>query len=146
MVAREDIDIKIVREADPEQMRELYRAGSWWDEEKSKLEELPRLVQGSFAFAVAQDQTTARLVGMGRVISDGVSDGYIQDVIVFPQYRGLGLGKDIIQKLVDHCLRSGVNWLALIAEPGSEGFYKKLEFSRMKDHIPVRYMPGGPTK
>ena len=33
------------------------------------------------------------LIGFGRVLGDGVSDCYIQDVTIHPAYRGRGLGK-----------------------------------------------------
>jgi ribosomal protein S18 acetylase RimI-like enzyme len=42
-----------------------------------------------------------RIIGMGRAISDGVSDAYIQDVTVHPDLRGKGIGKAIIRKLVE---------------------------------------------
>ncbi len=54
--------------------------------------DLPRLIRGSFLFAVAVDRKTGHAVGMGRVISDGVSDGYIQDLVVLPEYRKTGIG------------------------------------------------------
>jgi len=42
------------------------------------------LVRSSFAFAIAVHRESGATVGMGRAISDGVSDAYIQDLIVLP--------------------------------------------------------------
>ena len=51
-------------------------------------------MQGSLAFVIALDTQTNHLIGMGRVISDGTSDGYLQDVIVLPEFRKLGIGTE----------------------------------------------------
>jgi aralkylamine N-acetyltransferase len=97
------------------------------------------LIKGSFAFAVAVDKGTSKPVGMGRVISDGVSDGYIQDLVVLPEYRRNGIGNRIVSTLVEACNAKGLGWIGLIAEPGSENFYRSLGFSVMPGHIPMIY-------
>nr|HRD16162.1 N-acetyltransferase [Methanothrix soehngenii] len=68
-----------------EDIVELYRAGGWWREYMDP-SHLNDLIQGSFLFAVAVDGRSGRAVGMGRVISDGVSDGYIQDLVVLADW------------------------------------------------------------
>ena len=132
----EDIAVQFVRSWDEEEIAALYKAGGWWKEEY-KNEELRHLIRGSFAFAVAADTKTGRAVGMGRVISDGVSDGYIQDLVVLPQFRKSGIGAQIVGALVNRCLQSGITWIGLIAEPGTENFYSPLGFQIMKGHVPL---------
>ena len=117
----------------------LYHAGGWWDEECDSPEEVPALILGSLAFVVATDASTGKAVGMGRVISDGVSDGYIQDLVVLPGYRGKGVGSAIVRALVGACRRQGIRWLALIAEPGSDRFYGDLGFAMDEGDVPMRY-------
>jgi aralkylamine N-acetyltransferase len=80
----DNISVQLVHSWDKIEIANLYRAGGWWKEEYDP-DELPRLIQGSFLFAVAVDKKTGRAIGMGRVISDGVSDGYIQDLVVLPE-------------------------------------------------------------
>ena len=118
----------------------LYKEGGWWKEEYQP-DALPHLIKGSYAFAMAIDLTQNKAVGMGRVLSDGTSDAYIQDVIVLPTYRNQGIGSKIITFLVQLCLSKDIHWIGLIAEPGSEAFYHRLEFHLMKDHVPMRYTP-----
>jgi len=134
----EDIRITLVRSWDAEEIIALYRAGGWWKDEYDPAE-IPRLIVGSFAFAVAADSRSGRAVGMGRVLSDGVSDAYIQDLVVLPGYRGRDLGTAIISRLVARCREDGISWIALIAEPGSEEFYRPLGFTRMEGHVPLIY-------
>lgn len=130
------ITVKVVPMWDVEEIAALYKAGGWWKEEY-KTEDLRHLIQGSFAFAVAIDTVTGRAIGMGRVIADGVSDGYIQDLVVFPQFRKSGIGTLIVSALVNRCLESGITWIGLIAEPGTEKFYLPLGFHSMERHVPL---------
>lgn len=135
----EDIAVMVVRAWDEEEITALYMAGEWWKEEY-KTEDLSCLILGSFAFAVAVETNTGRAIGMGRVIADGVSDGYIQDLVVLPQYRKCGVGKRIVAALVDRCVQSGVTWIGLIAEPGTEQFYMSLGFHPMEGHVPLIFL------
>ena len=134
----EGIRISCVRIWSTEDIVALYRAGGWWKDEYSPAE-IPRLIGGSFAFVVAEDTRSHRAVGMGRAISDGVSDAYIQDLVVLPGYRGQNLGKAMVSSLIERCREAGITWIALIAEPGSEAFYLPLGFTRMEGHIPLIY-------
>ncbi len=90
-----DISVHIVKEWESTALMHLYKAGGWWLQDHDPAH-LPDLVRSSFAFAVAVDSLTGRSVGMGRVISDGVSDGYIQDLVVVPEFRRKGVGRKII--------------------------------------------------
>lgn len=132
----EDIAVKIVLSWDEEEIAALYKAGGWWKEEY-RTEDLRHLIWGSYAFAVATDTRTGRAVGMGRVIADGVSDGYIQDLVVLPEYRKNGIGTKIVSVLVNRCLQSGITWIGLIAEPNTEKFYLPLGFHVMERHVPL---------
>jgi len=133
-----DITVRLVSSWDEHEIADLYRAGGWWKEEYRE-SEIPLLIRGSFLFAVAVHETSGRAVGMGRVLSDGVSDGYIQDLVVLPSFRGTGVGKEIVQILVSRCIEVGISWIGLIAEPDTEEFYKPLGFSPMNGHVPLLY-------
>ncbi|MFA6364328.1 GNAT family N-acetyltransferase [Methanoregula sp.] len=134
----DDISVSLVRSWDAEEIVALYRAGGWWKDEYDPTE-IPRLIGGSFAFVVAADKKSGRAVGMGRAISDGVSDAYIQDLVVLPEYRRRDLGTAMVSLLVAWCREAGISWIALVAEPGSEQFYIPLGFARMEGYIPLIY-------
>ncbi len=126
----DDYDIRIVDSWPADQIVELYRAGNWWLEHYSA-DGLDMLIKGSFAFAVAVEVSSGRAVGMGRAISDGTSDAWLQDIVVLNGYRRRGIGRAIAQKLLEHCLSKGLVWVGLVAEPGSAGFYGPLGFERL---------------
>ena len=134
----DDISVSLVRSWDAEDIEALYRAGDWWKDEYDPAE-ISRLIGGSFAFVVAADKESGRAVGMGRAISDGVSDAYIQDLVVLPEYRRRDLGTAMVSLLVARCREAGISWIALVAEPGSENFYVPLGFARMEGYIPLIY-------
>jgi GNAT superfamily N-acetyltransferase len=138
-----DVTLRQVRQWDCANIIELYRAGGWWNEERDEPSIQP-LITGSFAFVVAVESCSGRAVGMGRVIADGVSDAYLQDVVVLPSYRQQGIGRRIVTELIQVCTGAGFSWIGLIAQPGSANLYASLGFTPLAGHLPMLYQPGGP--
>lgn len=115
----------------------LYESAGWWREGEAGRAAVGPMVAGSFAFLVVTD--AERTVGMGRAIADGVSDAYIQDVVVLPTHRGRGIGAEIVTRLTRHCRERGLVWIGLVAEPGTTAFYERLGFREMKGYVPMRF-------
>jgi ribosomal protein S18 acetylase RimI-like enzyme len=136
MHTHENVSIRLVDAWDTGEIVRLYRAGGWWKDEYNP-DTLPALILGSFAFAVAVDNRDGYAIGMGRVLSDGISDAYIQDLVVLPEYRQKGVGKAIVAALVGACKSAGITWISLIAEPETECFYMPLGFHVMTGHVPL---------
>lgn len=135
---KSNVEIKIVNFWSEEEIIELYKAGGWWKDsyDSSKIK---YLIKGSFAFAIAFDKTTNRAIGMGRVISDGFSDAYIQDVVVLPNYQKKGVGGKLIKTLIELCLSKDILWIGLVAEPNQDKFYSNLGFKTMVNYVPMKY-------
>ena len=114
----------------------LYRQEGWWSPEPDNPDLVAGIVRGSHCFLTAVQGN--EIVAMGRAISDGVSDAYIQDVTVAPSYRGKGVGTTIIRKLVERLNEDGLEWIGLIAEKNSYHFYERIGFTRMTDSEPMR--------
>ena len=130
--------VDIVRSWQEGQIVDLYRDAGWWKEEMDA-SRINDLIRGSFLFAVAIDISTGRAVGMGRVISDGISDAYIQDLVVQGTKRSWGVGKMILNRLLVECKFRKITWIGLIAEPGKEEFYRSLGFAPMPGHVPMLF-------
>ena len=75
----------------------------------------------------------ARLVGIARVLSDGVLFSYLCDLAVEPDVQGLGIGGSLIQVVLDRC--AGTD-LVLRGQIGSH--YAHLGFERVEDAWVVR--------
>jgi aralkylamine N-acetyltransferase len=133
----DEIEIRIVKNWSEDEIVNLYKAGGWW-KDCYDTSGIPDLIKGSFAFAVAIDKKNKKTVGIGRVLSDGLSDAYLQDIIILPEYRKKGIGKKLVLSLVDFCKKRKISWIALISEPNQEDFYKKLGFKKMRNYTPLK--------
>ncbi|HDW3055631.1 TPA: GNAT family N-acetyltransferase [Bacillus cereus] len=77
-----------------------------WNSLKLTVNELEQMCKQSwYAIYVFDDK---RLVGMGRVISDGVITGIICGVGVLRKYQSSGIGKEIVKRLIQHCEQNKV--------------------------------------
>jgi ribosomal protein S18 acetylase RimI-like enzyme len=113
-----------------EQLSDLYRIAPLGDKEANDL----RLVFSNSKFkCFVFDQAT--LIGVGRALADGLDCSYICDVAIHPKYQGLGLGRNIINQLMT--LSAGHKKIILYANPGKEGFYKKLGFKQMNTAMAI---------
>ena len=120
------IHYQFLRHASPEEMQDilaLYREAGWISKDECGAF-LPAVLSGSFLFLAAR--IDGKIIGMARAISDGVSDAYIQDVVVSAAYRKLGIGKELIFRLRDELKTCGVDWIGLVGAPGTENFYSRL--------------------
>ena len=131
------VRITPVEAARPADMRALYLAGGWWEDAWDD-QYLTAIVKQSFAF-VAAEIPDGSWVGMGRLISDGVSDAYLQDIVVLPEWEGQGIGSALVQSLLDICNERGIVWIGTIAEPQTEFFYRRFGFAKMNAYTPMRY-------
>ena len=131
-----EIIYQAIRSWDESEIIDLYRAGGWWEMGWNPAGIAP-LIRGSFLFIIALDTTTRQAVGMGRIIADGSSDGYIQDLAVHHNYRERGIGTTIASLLRTLGAALGLSWIGLIAAPGKENLYKRAGFSPMPHYTPM---------
>ncbi|HMK16353.1 MAG TPA: GNAT family N-acetyltransferase [Methanomicrobiales archaeon] len=136
------VALHVVTAWDTGEIVALYLSAGWWKEGRDDPSEIGELIRGSLVFVVAVDRASGRAVGMGRAISDGVSDAYIQDLVVLPEYRGRGIGGAILRQVLAACRAKGIGWIALIAEGGSDGFYRPLGFGVDEGDVPMMYRGG----
>jgi ribosomal protein S18 acetylase RimI-like enzyme len=129
---------EVIESAPTDTIVELYQAGRWWREDPAWRAAIPQMIRGSFCFLVAREPG-GRIVGMGRVISDGVSDAYIQDVAVLEAFRGRGIGGELVRRLTEQCREARINWIGLLAEPGTQAFYEPLGFRALAGYLPMRH-------
>jgi spermidine synthase len=132
------ITFEFITDTHPHEITEitsLYRMASWWSNPEDNPSLVSRIIAGSHCFLAASHESG--IIGMGRAISDRISDAYIQDVTVHPTYRGRGIGTTIIRMLIDRLQQDGLAWIGLIAEGGSHEFYRRMGFNSMPNAIPM---------
>ncbi len=141
MTGAGQVEVRVVRDYPTAPIVRLYAAGGWWREHYDP-SHVPPMIAGSYAVAVAIDAATGGTVGMGRAISDGASDAYIQDVIVEAPYRGRGIGRRIVNALLERCRADGILWVGVVAEPDSVAFWKRAGFEVLEGHVAMRLGEG----
>jgi GNAT superfamily N-acetyltransferase len=102
----------------------LYRANKWSSAEKP--EQLHQALLGSHSLVTAWDGS--KLVGLGNAISDGCLVVYYPHMLVLPEYRGRGLGRQLMQMLMAHY--EGFHQQILLADGRAIDFYRKCGFER----------------
>lgn len=72
------------------------------------------------------------VVGMGRLVGDGVIYWYLQDIVVAPEYQGMNLGRQLINHLIAQAKKRSIPnseiIIGLLSIKGKEEFYEKLGF------------------
>lgn len=109
----------------------LYRAVGW-STYADQPEMLGAAVAGSTRVVTAH--RSGRLVGLARVISDGASICYLQDVLVHPDEQRKGTGRQLVLAALEPY--AGVRQKVLLTddEPAQRAFYERLGFTEVHEH------------
>ncbi len=104
------------------------RASVNW--KKLTLEQATKALEHSLFTVTAYEDE--RPVGMGRIVGDGVVIDYIQDLVVRPEMQGSGVGRMVIERLIQFVKETKLDdseiMLCLMCAKGREDFYKKFDF------------------
>ncbi len=103
----------------------LYDSVGWSAYTKDP-ETLAAALAGSALLAVARDG--GDLVGLARVISDGHSICYLQDVLVDPRHQRTGLGRSLVEFVLEPYAHVRQKVLLTDTEPGQKAFYEALGY------------------
>lgn len=93
-------------------------------------------LRGSLRVVVARAE--GRLVGLARVVGDGATICYLQDVLVHPDARRRGLDGDLVREAFAPFTAVRQHVLITDEEAGQKAFYESLGFSQFGEAIPGR--------
>ncbi|MCZ8075154.1 MAG: GNAT family N-acetyltransferase [Paucibacter sp.] len=127
MSASESIRFEMSGPPDAAAFQRLYDSTGWAGGLQREPEFYARALTGSWAQCAAY--AGEELVGFGRVISDGVLHAFITEMIVLPPWQGQGLGAQLLDRLVQHCLQQGLRDIQLFCAEGKQAFYEKGGFT-----------------
>ena len=78
-------------------IHQYLRADSYWAK-NIPLEIVKQSIEGSVCFGIYHNH---KQIGFARVITDNATFGYLADVFVDKDYRGIGLGKDLMKFIME---------------------------------------------
>ena len=74
-----------------------------------------------------------RQVGFARAFTDGVSLVYLADVYVLPEYRGRGVGVQLVREMVENGPYADLRWILHTRD--AHGLYRKLGFTEPSERV-----------
>jgi GNAT superfamily N-acetyltransferase len=77
-----------------------------------------------------------RQVGFARAFTDGVSLVYLADVYVLPEYRGRGVGVQLVREMVENGRYAELRWILHTRD--AHGLYRKLGFAEPSERVMER--------
>jgi N-acetylglutamate synthase-like GNAT family acetyltransferase len=121
-----------VRRNEPVEATEIecLRSAVGWEKLENKYD---RILANSYThFTVRADD---RLIGFANVISDGICDAFLVDLIVHPNYQRHGLGRVIVERAVADLTADGIKCIQVTFNPEHESFYRDCGFHIFKAGI-----------
>lgn len=86
------------------------------------------------AWFTARDEG-GRLIGYVSLMSDGISDALLVDLMVHPDHRHAGIGGKLVISAVSFAKAEGVRCIQVTFEPGLERFFGRCGFQILKGGI-----------
>ncbi len=99
---------------------------AYWCEEIPKAI-LEKAIEHSLCFGVYDD---GKQIGFSRVVTDRSTYAYLADVFILPEYRGQGLSKRMMEKVMNHPELQGLRRWSL-ATRDAHGLYKQFGFTAL---------------
>jgi ribosomal protein S18 acetylase RimI-like enzyme len=109
---------------DYHQLQELFRLGAFWARDRN-IEEWKIAIANSEPVISVWDGE--QLIGFARATSDGIYRGTIWDVVIHPDYRGVGLGHTLVETVLSHPRMNRVERVYLMTSH-QQRFYEHIGF------------------
>lgn len=108
-------------------LMELYRHEWWTNQRRDRA--VARMLEHTDLVVGACTDPGDRLVGFTRVLTDRTYKALILDVIVAQSHRGTGLGRRLIDYVLDHPMLAEVAHIELYCKPELIPFYEQWGFT-----------------
>ncbi len=86
------------------------------------------MLQSFYHIAVYDEN---KLIGYVDSVSNGVTDAYIQDLMVHPDYQGWGIGTELMHKMIAHLKELHIYIISVVYDEKLKPFYEKFGFFNM---------------
>lgn len=107
-------------------------SGSYWAQDRSR-ERIERSIENSLCWGV---YCGGEQVGFARAVTDHATMYWLCDVIIDGKHRGRGLGKALVEHIVNSSELSGLR--GILGTKDAHGLYEKYGFVRNPDRAMAR--------
>lgn len=91
-------------------------------------EDYPTLFERCNFWAGVRNENN-KLIAFGYVCGMGLEHGYMEDIIVHPEYQGQGIGGELVKELLRESERFGLDIVTVTYEENNTNFYKNRGFT-----------------
>ena len=124
---------------DPEHVHELRLAVGWPSDPKRQADELEQ------CYAYFSVTVGGQIVGFLNVVSNGVTDALLNNLMVHPDYRRQGIGKALLRTAVDELSGDGLKYFNLVFEEDLVPFYRRCGFTIQRGGVIDLFAGGKPS-
>ena len=117
------MEYRSAKPADYEKIR-LFLSENGWEKRVADKDKFRKMMENASRTVAAFEGE--RVVGFARALSDDVSNGYIGTVAVAEDFRGRGIGRELVERLIGG--DTNITWV-LRAGRGSREFWEKMGFT-----------------
>ena len=113
---------------------ELFESTGWNNGYKFTIDELNLAIENSWYSVSAYKNK--KLIGYGRIISDGIHHALIVDLIITPEHKSKGIGSEILRRLLKKCTDNNIRDIQLFSAKDKFVFYEKFGFKKRNENAP----------
>lgn len=83
---------------------------AYWARWRTRVD-VEQQVRNAWRVVGAYEQGSSAMLGFARAVSDGVAFAYLADVFVLPGHRGQGVGRALVNEMINAGPGAGFRWL-----------------------------------
>ncbi len=122
-------------EIDLVQLQQLFDLAAFWAQNRS-IGDLSTAIANSQPVITVWDR--GKMIGISRATSDGIYRATIWDVVIHPEYRGIGLGSKLVETVLSHPQIRKVERVYLMTTH-QQHFYEQIGFQQNSTTTMVLY-------
>jgi GNAT superfamily N-acetyltransferase len=121
----EVMNLDIVREGTvaPAEI-EALRIAVGWDKGSGNYD---KILQRHFTYYTVR-ASDGHLIGYMSILSDGLADAFLLDLMVHPDFQGQGVGRRIVQRAIRDMKDAGIQCVQVTFDEKLRDFYRKCGF------------------
>lgn len=96
-----------------------------------------KILEKSAEIVLAIDESTGSVVGFINAISDGIMAAYIPLLEVLPEYKGRGIGKELVRRMLERL--EGLYVVDLMCDEELQPFYERFGMKKANGMMIRRY-------